>query len=140
MKNMWNELAVYRPHTTDPTILLKQAEEDKIFQLLANLSPEYEDLWSHILINLEPPPFASVCATIQREETKRRAINVHTKTNISEVRVYLSNSRHFEDKRNEGKWSDLKCNYCNNLNHSANHCWDLHLDLKEKFARDNMEE
>jgi hypothetical protein len=44
MKNMWNELAVYRPHTTDPIILLKQAEEDKIFQLLANLSPEYEDL------------------------------------------------------------------------------------------------
>jgi hypothetical protein len=43
---------------------LKRVEEDKIFQLLANLSPDYEDLWSHILMNLELPYFANVYATI----------------------------------------------------------------------------
>ena len=34
LKKMWNELEVYRPHTTDSNLLLKRAEEDKIFQLL----------------------------------------------------------------------------------------------------------
>ncbi|XP_070665200.1 uncharacterized protein [Malus domestica] len=33
LKAMWNELDVYLPHTIDPAILLKRAEEDRIYQL-----------------------------------------------------------------------------------------------------------
>ena len=55
--SMWNELDVYRPHTTNPTVLLKKTEEDKKFQLLASLSLEYENLRSHILMNYELPSF-----------------------------------------------------------------------------------
>ncbi|KAM2894249.1 hypothetical protein FF1_009505 [Malus domestica] len=33
LKAMWNELDVYLPHTIDPVILLKRAEEDRIYQL-----------------------------------------------------------------------------------------------------------
>jgi hypothetical protein len=62
-------LAIYRPHTIDAATLLKRAEEDKIFQFLANLSTDYEDLRSRILMNSELPSFANVCAIIQREET-----------------------------------------------------------------------
>ncbi|WP_432708038.1 hypothetical protein, partial [Pedobacter sp.] len=68
MKNMWNELALYRPFTTDAAELRKREEEDKIFQLLASLGPDYEDLRSQILMNPEPPSLTNVCATIQREE------------------------------------------------------------------------
>ncbi|KAM1748237.1 hypothetical protein ACFX1T_009140 [Malus domestica] len=64
MKSMWNELEMYRPHTTEASVLLKRAEEDKIFQLLSSLDSGYEDLRSHILINPELPSFTSVCATI----------------------------------------------------------------------------
>ncbi|XP_070681921.1 uncharacterized protein [Malus domestica] len=66
LKAMWNELDVYLPHTTDPTILLKRAEEDKIYQLLGSLSSEYEDLRSHILMSQDLPTFNNVCATIRR--------------------------------------------------------------------------
>lgn len=31
MKSKWNELAIYKPHTNDLTILLKGAEKEKIF-------------------------------------------------------------------------------------------------------------
>ncbi|CAL8996741.1 unnamed protein product, partial [Prunus brigantina] len=31
LKGMWNELDLYRPHSTDSATLLKRAEEDKIF-------------------------------------------------------------------------------------------------------------
>ncbi|CAN6712091.1 unnamed protein product [Malus baccata var. baccata] len=44
LKAMWNALDVYLPHTTDLAILLKRAEEDKIYQLLGSLNSEYKDL------------------------------------------------------------------------------------------------
>ena len=65
LKGMWNELDVYMPHTTDFTVLLKRADEDKIFQLLSRLSSKYEDLRSQILMNPEFPTFTRICATIQ---------------------------------------------------------------------------
>ncbi|KAB2605310.1 hypothetical protein D8674_005027 [Pyrus ussuriensis x Pyrus communis] len=40
MKSMWNELDLYRPHTTESAALLKRADEDKVFQLLASLGVE----------------------------------------------------------------------------------------------------
>lgn len=56
MKNMWKELEVYRPHTTDADVWLKKNEEEKIFQLLVSLGSEYEDLQSHIFMNSELKP------------------------------------------------------------------------------------
>ncbi|KAM1412809.1 hypothetical protein ACFXTO_025489 [Malus domestica] len=50
MKSMWNGLDMYRPHTTDSAVLLKKANEDKVFQLLASLGTEYEDMHSHLLM------------------------------------------------------------------------------------------
>ncbi|CAB4314115.1 unnamed protein product [Prunus armeniaca] len=76
MKIMWNELEIYRPHTTDVALLRKRAEEDKIFQLLSSLDSTYEDLQCHILMNTELPSFTSVCVTIQREEVRRKVMNL----------------------------------------------------------------
>lgn len=42
LKNLWNELDIYRPHTINAAILRKRKEEDQIFQLLACLGSEYE--------------------------------------------------------------------------------------------------
>jgi len=85
-KNLWNELEMYRPHTTDATILRKRTKEDKIFQLLASLSPDFEDLRSHILMNLELPTFKSVCATIQHEEIRRKVMT--REAGVSDTRAY----------------------------------------------------
>lgn len=59
---MWDELSMYHPHTTNAKILLKRAEEGKIFSLLRSLRPEYENLWSHILMSSMLPTFSSVRA------------------------------------------------------------------------------
>jgi hypothetical protein len=75
LKSMWSELALYHPHTVDATELRKHGEEDKIFQLLASLSSNYEDLRSKILMNPDLPSLTSVCATIQREEAHKKAMN-----------------------------------------------------------------
>ena len=72
LKSIWSELALYHPHTVDATELRKHGEEDKIFQLLASLSSNYEDLCNKILMN---PDLTSVCATIQREEAHKKVMN-----------------------------------------------------------------
>ncbi|CAL2246050.1 unnamed protein product [Prunus armeniaca] len=137
LKNKWNELEVYRPHTMDATVLLKIAEEDKKFQLLSSLDSTYEDLPSHILMNSELPSFTSVCATIQREEVRRKVMNIETKTNIYETRAYLSNHKHTEEKVYKGNRPDLKCSYCNNISHVKKRCWILHPELKPlKFIKE----
>jgi len=58
LKSLWNEL------TCDIVIPLGRTEEDKIFQLLASLSSDFEDLQSHILMNPKQPSLKSVTATI----------------------------------------------------------------------------
>ena len=132
MKSMWNELEMYRPHTTEASMLLKRAEEDKIFQLLSSLDSGYEDLRSHILMNPELPSFTSVCATIQREEVRRKVMNIGTKTNVTEVRSYLTNERKYKVKN-----PHLKCQHCNYTGHVKETCWILHPELKPEFMKDN---
>ncbi|KAM2944179.1 hypothetical protein COP2_027257 [Malus domestica] len=131
LRSMWNELDVYRPHTIDSSVLLKRTEEDKNFQLLSSLSSEYEDLRSHILMNPELPFFTSVCATIQREEVRRKVMNNGIKTNVTEARAYLTN-----EKRYKGKNPHLKCLHCDNIGHVRDKCWILHPELKPDFMKD----
>lgn len=64
LKAKWNELDMYRPDTIDAPTLLKRADEDKVFQLLASMGSEYEDLKSHLLMSLELPSFTIVCNPI----------------------------------------------------------------------------
>ena len=104
---------------------------------MANLSHDYEDLRSRILMNFELPSFANVCATIQREETRRKVINLSSKSDFSEARAFVSHQRRYEEKGYKSRRSDLKCNHCNNLGHSVERCWDLHHELRPKFSRDS---
>ncbi|KAB2631005.1 hypothetical protein D8674_008524 [Pyrus ussuriensis x Pyrus communis] len=132
MKSMWNELEMYRPHTTEASLLLKRAEEDKIFQLLSSLDPGYEDLRSHILMNPELLSFTSVCATIQREEVRRKVMNTGIKTSVTEAKAYLANERKYKVKN-----PHLKCQHCNYTGHVKETCWILHPELKPEFMKDN---
>ncbi|KAB2615107.1 hypothetical protein D8674_021695 [Pyrus ussuriensis x Pyrus communis] len=97
LTSMGNKLDVHHPHIIDATVLIKRAEEDKIFQLLASLGLESEDLRSHILMNVEFPSFIGVCAIIQREEVRKKVTNQESKDNIPKTRAYASINKHFED-------------------------------------------
>jgi len=90
LKSMWSELALYHPHTVDATELRKHEEEDKIFQLLASLSSNYEDLRSKILMNPDLPSLTSVCATIQREEAHKKVMNSALKSLYQNLVLMLS--------------------------------------------------
>ncbi|XP_068328284.1 uncharacterized protein [Pyrus communis] len=118
LKNIWNELDLYRLHTTDSAVLLKKVDADKVFQILASLGSEYEDLKSHLLMTLELPSFASVCQAVQREKTYRKVMSVEIKTNL-EPRAFNVNYKSAGDKQFKGRRSfrDVR----SSLNHSQIH-------------------
>ncbi|RVW14453.1 Retrovirus-related Pol polyprotein from transposon RE2 [Vitis vinifera] len=134
-KSLWSELEVYRPHTVDPVVLKKRTEEDKVFQVLASLGSEFEDLRCHILMSPELPSLKSVCSTIQREEIRRKVMIRETVTNSSDTRAYIAH-KNYEGKSIKGKRLDLKCEHCNAPGHTSDRCWVLHPELKPKFTKD----
>ena len=134
-KSLWSELEVYRPHTVDPVVLKKRTEEDRVFQVLASLCSEFEDLRCHILMSPELPSLKSVCSTIQREEVRRKVMIRETVTNSSDTRAYIAH-KNYEGKSIKGKRLDLKCEHCNAPGHTSDRCWVLHPELKPKFTKD----
>ncbi|KAF7136104.1 hypothetical protein RHSIM_Rhsim08G0201600 [Rhododendron simsii] len=77
LESMWDELGLHRPPTIALVTLQKRVEQDKVFQLLANVKPEFE-----ILMGSETPSLSSVCASIQEEETRKKAMNIDQKSPI----------------------------------------------------------
>ncbi|KAM1569161.1 hypothetical protein ACFX10_034312 [Malus domestica] len=139
LKNVWNDLDLYRLHTTDSAVLLKIADEDKVFQILASLGPEYEDLRSHLLMTHELPSFASMCQAVQREETRRKVMRVEIKTN-SEVRAFNVNHKSAGDKQFKVRRSNWKCTYYNGGGHLRDKCWILHPELRPKFENKSFKD
>ncbi|XP_021826816.1 uncharacterized protein LOC110767548 isoform X2 [Prunus avium] len=131
LKGMWNELALYRPHTTDSKVLVQRAEEDKNFQLLASLDSDYEDLRRNILMSTEMPSFNNICTIIQREEIRRKVMHSETKSH-----TVTSESKAFVVDRRKGQRDPVKCDYCGQPRHTRNRCWILHPHLKPKNGRD----
>nr|XP_028963333.1 uncharacterized protein LOC114826719 [Malus domestica] len=113
-------------------------QEGKAFvqQLLGSLNSEYEDLRSHILMSQELPTFNNVCATIQREEARKKVMNAEHNSRLTETRAYASNYKTLEAKVYKGKNTHLKCKYCNGVGHVEDKCWELHPELKPKFSKD----
>jgi hypothetical protein len=103
LEGMTSELVLYRPYTVDAAKLRKHEEKDKIFQLLASLGSEYEDLCSKILMNPDLPSLTSVCAAIQRKEARRKVINFDFKILLLETRAYAINKSMNNDKPYKGK-------------------------------------
>ncbi|GLJ22118.1 hypothetical protein SUGI_0415020 [Cryptomeria japonica] len=145
LKKLWDELNLYRPHTTDAKTLLKGTEEDKIFSLLSSLKPEYEYIRSNLLMDATLPTLAGVCATIQREETLRKTMRSESKTSTEKIEsnVLLAEKDdkrkpHFSDKnmnvsRYKGKKELYQCDHCKKIGHTKDRCWELHPHLKSEY-------
>ena len=138
LKTMLNELDVYLPHTINVAVLLKITEEDKIYMLLASLKSDYEDLKSHILMNVELPSFKMVCATVQCDEARRKVMNLEMNSKISESIVYAGKHKPSDSRPYKGKNPHLKCSYCDVVGHVKERCWILHPELKPKFNMDHI--
>ncbi|KAG5548545.1 hypothetical protein RHGRI_014036 [Rhododendron griersonianum] len=146
-ENMWDELGLHRPPTNDLVTLQKRAEQHKVFQLLANVKPEFENLRGNILMGSETPSLSSVCASIQQEETRKKTMNIDQKSPIinSEASALMVDKRKVLDNKKQGSNIDKehnplsnkrgRCDVCDTDRHSRDRCWVLYPHLKPKFKK-----
>ena len=64
MKAKWDEIDIHIPETTDLEKFQERKEQDRIYQLLANLDPSFEQVRTQILLGPTLPSLDSIVATI----------------------------------------------------------------------------
>jgi Reverse transcriptase (RNA-dependent DNA polymerase)/gag-polypeptide of LTR copia-type/Integrase core domain/GAG-pre-integrase domain len=128
----WNELQMHNPLTTDLRILQERAEQEKSFYFLAALDPSYENLKAQILSS-ETITFDYIASVIQREESRRVAMNTGNKTLGSENHAYATGfqNTNYQKSRSRGNPSTNEwCDHCKKAGHVRDRCWVLHPELR----------
>ncbi|CAN6459804.1 unnamed protein product [Victoria cruziana] len=132
LKAMWDELQQYRPISSELEIVKKRLEEDRIFKVLAGLRSEFESVISSVLMMQLMPSFNTVCAMIQREETRKKVMRedgekkensgqvAFVATDVNEGTVALRT-----ESRGRGR-SSIICSHCKKPGHHRDKCWSLH--------------
>ncbi|KAL0796312.1 hypothetical protein Bca101_067689 [Brassica carinata] len=130
---LWSELELLRPHTTDPATLLTRREEDKVFGLLLTLNPSYGSLVKHILRADKLPDLDEVCAQIQKEEGSVGLFGSKGDLTMAhQAEEAVANKAAY--KQNEKK---VLCDHCKKQGHKKSQCWILHPHLKPaKFNKE----
>ncbi|KAF8058987.1 hypothetical protein N665_1239s0001 [Sinapis alba] len=83
--SLWAELDMLRPFSTDPDVIRKRYEPDKVFSLLLNLSTSYNQLIKHILRQEKLPDLDDVCAQIQKEQTSHTLFTKERKPALKDI-------------------------------------------------------
>lgn len=142
LKFLWDELHQYHPLTADLEMIKKIEEDDEIFKLQVGLGKDYENIHDTILMMQPIPMFNSVCAILQRGETRRKVMmsenqdkehekDLSNSGGISQVAFLASNEAETTTalqakSRSVKNKSTLFCNYYKKSNHIKEKCWLLH--------------
>ncbi|XP_026424451.1 uncharacterized protein LOC113320765 isoform X4 [Papaver somniferum] len=102
-------------------------------------------------MSAELPSLSNVCATVQREETRKKVMNPNSKSIIdldaAESSALMSSK---DDKRRampfdkdqnsraKGKREVFHCDHCNKTGHTKDRCWDIYPHLKATFDKNKL--
>ncbi|KAJ1387969.1 gag-polypeptide of LTR copia-type [Sesbania bispinosa] len=109
LKSLWMELDHYRvikaKCTEDSALLKEYIEQDRVYDFLVGLNPEFDQVRIQILGKQKVPCFNEVVAIVRSEETEQKKGG---STNV--------------EKKSDGLW----CTYCNKPRHTREKCWKLY--------------
>jgi hypothetical protein len=145
MKSFWLELDYYQDFkmqcSEDAVILKNYVERERIFEFLAGLNIEFDQMRVQILGKESLPSLNEVFSVIRAEEGRRTVMLEVPNTEGSAMMI--TNSRHLSDAsrnqndamngaevvKTEGRKffkDDQFCNYCKKTGHTKETCWKLH--------------
>lgn len=80
----------------------------------------------------ELPSLASVLATVQREETRRKTMNRGQEEETERTALATNRNPTSTDNRGKGRSGkqNLKCTHCNRNGHEKEGCWNLYPHLR----------
>ncbi|KAJ4781016.1 01P13-2 [Rhynchospora pubera] len=135
----FDELEEYLPPTSDPQEIERRQEHEKVYLYLGGLDSSYDVVRSQILLSPELPSFSAVVVMVQREDSRRTAMNKESQEQCHAVEnqafaATISNTNS-DRGRNKGN-RDEKCAHCKKNGHPIDRCWVLHPHLKPKWRGD----
>ncbi|XP_059444961.1 uncharacterized protein LOC132176698 isoform X2 [Corylus avellana] len=145
LKSLWQELDHYRVIKTkcpeDAAVLKDFIEQDRVYDFLVGLNPEFDQVRIQILGKQEVPCFNEVVALIRGEESRRGLMLEPQNTDSSamvasggnnsvtnmERALVFENGRLGQSKAQNRDYKDnLWCTYCKKARHTRERCWKLH--------------
>ena len=138
LQNLWQELDHYRVFEMkcpeDAAILKKFIEKDRVYDFLAGLNPEFDQIRIQILGKEDTPSLEETISLIRAEESRRNIMlepqtvdgsALATKTAYQEKgKRELSKYSSKENQWKENK-DNLWCTYCKKPRHTKEKCWKL---------------
>ena len=127
LESLWMELDHYRvikaKCSEDSTILKEYIEQDRVYDFLVGLNPEYDQVRIQILGKEKVPGLNKVVAIIRSEES-RIGLMLETPTTKSSTMVVEGGTTMVVDQKK--KYKGVWCTYCNKPRHTREKCWKLH--------------
>lgn len=142
LKSLWQELDHYRVIQTkcpdDAAILKEFIEQDRVYDFLVGLNPEFDQVRIQILGKQKVPCFNEVVAIIRSEES-RRTLMLDPQTAEGSAMVaggakhgLVDNEKRPIAETGRGiqfrpqNRDELWCTYCRKARHTWEKCWKLH--------------
>ncbi|KAJ1432878.1 gag-polypeptide of LTR copia-type [Sesbania bispinosa] len=135
LKSLWVELDRYRFIKTrcseDSTILKEYIEQDRVYDFLVGLNPEYDQVRIQILGKEKVPELNEVIAIVRSEESDRELMletpTTESSTMIAEGGIAMvANKKKSRFHNMEKKHGEVWCTYCKKSRHTREKCWKLH--------------
>jgi Integrase core domain/GAG-pre-integrase domain/gag-polypeptide of LTR copia-type len=132
LQGLWGELKVCEKPCPS---CIETGEKNKVFDFLMGLNSEYESVRSIVFAQLSLPPIGSVYYVVQREETRRKMMEMSVGGDekmrmIAEIGPMKDRGRSsHQGGRGRGRTSidrdKLKCSHCGRQRHTKDECWDI---------------
>jgi hypothetical protein len=122
-----NKLKLYRPPTTDLSVLQKREETDQVYTFLAALDPSYETVRAQVLLSTEKLKFDAIIALIRQEVTRQVSMGTSDSNPKSEAQAFTVLCSNTE--KGKAKREIERCAHCKKEGHSSDKCWVLHPHL-----------
>ncbi|XP_068492253.1 uncharacterized protein [Phaseolus vulgaris] len=135
LKSLWMELDHYRvikaKCSEDSAILKEYIEQDRVYDFLVGLNPEYDQVRIQILGKEKVPGLNEVVAIIRSEESMRGLMLETPTTESSAMKAkggttMITNQKKSGFSNIEKKQEEVWCTYCNKPRHTREKCWKLH--------------
>ena len=138
LKTLWQELDHYRVIKTkcseDVVVLKDFIDQDRVYDFLVGLNPEFDQVQIQILGKQEVPCFNEVVALIRGEESQR---SVMLEPQTLDGLALVAKTGYLEKRKNDlpkhlgrdNQWKENKdnlwCTYCKKPRHTKEQCWKL---------------
>ncbi|CAL5381095.1 unnamed protein product [Camellia sinensis] len=129
MLALWQELDLSSEEewrcSEDSALFKKRQEKERVFEFLAGLNRELDDVRGRILSRLPLPSTREVFAEVRREEARRKVMLKEVTATVPEGSALVSRGTYSGPNTRQQKGRPW-CEHCRKPGHSKDNCWEVH--------------